>query len=125
MPLYKTKESYDFPRHGFPGLFVLQKFKEKHKQPSATPAIISKLKELIRMKYGAHIFLWIERWDNRQVSLFERIRKLGLDVLEIAVGDDVEFDAARVKQAAENSGIELVSPGGVWPMELKDLIFNT
>lgn len=77
------------------------------------------------MKYGAHIFLWIERWDNRQVSLFERIRKLGLDVLEIAVGDDVEFDAARVKQAAENSGIELVSPGGVWPMELKDLIFNT
>jgi D-psicose/D-tagatose/L-ribulose 3-epimerase len=70
------------------------------------------------MKYGAHIFLWIERWDNSQLGLFERARKLGLDVLEIAVGDDVEFDAAQVKQAAESTGMELViSPGGIWPMQ--------
>ena len=76
-----------------------------------------KQKLLVRMKYGAHIFLWIERWDNSQLGLFERAKKLGLDVLEIAVGDDVEFDSEKIKAAASDSQIELlISPGGVWPM---------
>lgn len=70
------------------------------------------------MKYGAHIFLWTERWDNSQFGLFANARKLGLDVLEIAIGDDVEFDPVKVKQAASDAGIELViSPGGEWPMD--------
>lgn len=70
------------------------------------------------MKYGAHIFLWIERWDNSCLGLFVNAKNLGLDVLEIAVGDDVEFDAKAVKQAAQNSAMELViSPGGVWPAD--------
>jgi D-psicose/D-tagatose/L-ribulose 3-epimerase len=80
------------------------------------------------MKYGAHIFLWIERWTSGTLSLFDKAKNLGLDVLEIAVGDDVEFDANAVLRTslavsnrfgqAQNSGMEIViSPGGEWPME--------
>lgn len=69
------------------------------------------------MKYGAHIFLWIERWSSAELSLFDRAKKLGLDVVEIAVGDDVKFDAAAILRTSQNAGMEVVlSPGGNWPM---------
>lgn len=73
---------------------------------------------IIPMKYGAHIFLWIERWSSAELRLFDRAEKLGLDVLEIAVGNDVEFDAAAVLRTSQDSGMEVVlSPGAEWPME--------
>ncbi|HBC86949.1 MAG TPA: hypothetical protein DCZ94_08355 [Lentisphaeria bacterium] len=74
--------------------------------------------ELGRIKFGAHIFLWTERWSSEEIRLISRAKKLGLDVLEIAVGDDVEFDAERIKRCAADNEIEIViSPGGIWPME--------
>ena len=70
------------------------------------------------MKYGAHIFLWTERWTSGETGLFERARSLGLDSLEIAVGDDVEFNPEVIRKASHEAGTELViSPGGDWPME--------
>lgn len=71
-----------------------------------------------RCKYGAHIFLWTERWSSGEIFLIRKAASLGLDVLEIAVGDDVEFDASLIKKVAGEEGVEIVlSPGGVWPME--------
>ncbi len=70
------------------------------------------------MKYGAHIFLWTECWNNRELGLLARARRLGLDTLEIAVGDDVEFDSRAIRREAEQQGMEIVtSPGGHWPMQ--------
>ena len=70
------------------------------------------------MKYGAHIFLWTNRWTREQLPLLARMRKLGLDCAEIAVGDDVTFNAAETGAHARSLGIELVlSPGALWPME--------
>ncbi|MEK6795381.1 MAG: sugar phosphate isomerase/epimerase family protein [Spirochaetota bacterium] len=69
------------------------------------------------MRYGAHIFLWTERWSRSEYPLFERGRSLGLSALEIAVGDDVDYDAKAVRSLAEKNGLTvIVSPGGVWPM---------
>lgn len=54
------------------------------------------------MKYGAHIFLWTNRRTSAELPLFEQSKDLGLDVLEIAVGDDVEFDATAVLRTSQN-----------------------
>jgi D-psicose/D-tagatose/L-ribulose 3-epimerase len=68
------------------------------------------------MKYGAHTFLWIERWSNSELNLISRGKSLGLECLEISIGDDVEFDPAKIKKQAALSGIEIIiSPGGDWP----------
>lgn len=70
------------------------------------------------MKYGGHIYLWTDHWSNSQLDLFDRAKDLGLDVLEIAVGDDIEFDAAAIRGRAESLGMDVVlSPGAIWPME--------
>lgn len=68
------------------------------------------------MQYAAHIYLWTECWSDREVGLFAHARKLGIDLLEISIGDDVHFDAALTKRAAVDAGIGIViGPGGLWP----------
>jgi len=70
------------------------------------------------MKYGGHIYLWTDHWSTDQLDLFDRARDLGLDCLEIAVGDDIEFDAAAIHARAEALDMQIIlSPGAVWPME--------
>jgi D-psicose/D-tagatose/L-ribulose 3-epimerase len=68
------------------------------------------------MKYAAHIYLWTDCWADSEVGLFARAKSLGIDLLEISIGDDVKFDAAITKQAAEDAGMGIViGPGGQWP----------
>ncbi|MFZ6028970.1 MAG: sugar phosphate isomerase/epimerase family protein [Chloroflexota bacterium] len=70
------------------------------------------------MHFGAHIFLWTGRWTNACLPLMDRVRGLGLDLLEIACGDDIEFDPSAVRRRAGSLGLSLaLSPGGSWPME--------
>jgi D-psicose/D-tagatose/L-ribulose 3-epimerase len=70
------------------------------------------------IRFGAHIFLWIERWSSQHIGLFERVKALGLDCLEIAVGDEVDFNPSQIRQGSEALGLEIIaSPGGVWPLE--------
>ncbi len=69
-------------------------------------------------KFGAHIFLWIEKWTSKELWLLDRAKQLGLDCLEIAIGDDVEFDAKAIRKASESLGLEIItSPGGIWPVQ--------
>lgn len=68
------------------------------------------------MKFGAHIYLWMEKWSDAEVGLLHRARDLGLDMIELSVGLDVPFDAALTRRTAEAAGIGLlVGPGGAWP----------
>lgn len=67
-------------------------------------------------RLGAHIYLWMERWSDREIGLFDRARALGLDMIELSVGLDVPFDHALTRRAAEAAGVGLmVGPGGAWP----------
>lgn len=69
------------------------------------------------MNFGAHIFLWVDCWTNSCLYLYDNARQLGLEVLEIAVGDDVQFNEAAVRAEASKTGLKTVtSPGGEWPM---------
>ena len=69
------------------------------------------------MKYGAHCYLFTERWQDDQVYLLDEAKALGLSIFELSVGDDVIFDPALTRARAEAVGIELaIGPGGAWPM---------
>jgi len=68
-------------------------------------------------KFGAHICIWADHWGDDQLPLLDRAKALGLDCVEIPVGDDVRV-SNRMRQHASALGLGLVlSPGGVWPME--------
>ncbi len=71
-----------------------------------------------RFKFGAHQFLWTERWTDDSLWLLDHARDLGLDGIEISFGDDVEFATDPVRRRAAELKLELTgSPGNVWPVE--------
>lgn len=70
------------------------------------------------MKYGAHSYIFTDRWADDRLPILDAARGLGLDLVEIAVGDDVRFSPGLTRRRAESLGLELaVSPGGLWPVE--------
>lgn len=70
------------------------------------------------ISYGAHCFLFTERWSDQDLPYFDVVRNLGLEHFEIAVGDDVSFDFKETRQHANQLGLQLtLSPGNIWPFE--------
>lgn len=68
------------------------------------------------VRYGAHCYLFTDRWSDDQLPLLDQASALGLDFWEIAVGDDIVLNAAVTRARAESLGLKLVvSPGAVWP----------
>lgn len=70
------------------------------------------------MKFGAHCYLFTDRWADDQLHLLDLAKELGLDIFELSVGDDVPFSPALTRQRAEALDLELIiGPGGAWPMK--------
>jgi D-psicose/D-tagatose/L-ribulose 3-epimerase len=71
------------------------------------------------MKYGAHIYLWQDRYNDSDLArILESGKGLRLQYLEVSLGDDIHFNATEFGRRARNEGMELVfSPGGAWPMQ--------
>ena len=69
------------------------------------------------MKYGAHCYIFTDRWSDGSLGILDSARELGLDCFEIGVCDDVRFTPRLTRKRAEVLGLELtVSPGGHWPL---------
>jgi D-psicose/D-tagatose/L-ribulose 3-epimerase len=69
------------------------------------------------VKYGAHCYIFTDRWSDGNLDILDSARELGLDCFEIGVGDDVRFTPRLTRERAEALGLELtVSPGGHWPL---------
>jgi D-psicose/D-tagatose/L-ribulose 3-epimerase len=69
------------------------------------------------IRYGAHCYLFTDRWSDESLPILDRARELGLDCFELSVGDDIVFTPALTRRRAEALGLELtVSPGGIWPV---------
>jgi len=69
------------------------------------------------MLFGAHIFLWTDHWSDASLPLLDRAASLGLNALEIAVGDDITLNPAPLRRRAQSLNLDLVlSPGAGWPM---------
>ena len=70
------------------------------------------------MKYGAHCYLFTERWSDGGLPLLDLAKELGLDMFELSVGDDVIFNPRRTGEHAASLGLDLfIGPGGAWPLE--------
>jgi len=70
------------------------------------------------MKYGAHCYLFTDRWSDGRLDLLDTAREIGLDMFELSVGDDIVFDTKRTRDRAAALGLDLlIGPGGAWPLE--------
>jgi D-psicose/D-tagatose/L-ribulose 3-epimerase len=70
------------------------------------------------MQYGAHIYIFTDRWADDRIWILDEAKALGMDLVELSVGDDVVFDPALTRARAEALGLALViGPGGHWPAE--------
>lgn len=74
--------------------------------------------EPARLRHGAHIYIFTERWADDQLPVLDTCAELGLDLVELSVGDDVRFTPAATRARAAQLGLELaIGPGGHWPLE--------
>ena len=70
------------------------------------------------MKFGSHSYIFTDSWSDDSMEILDQIKALGLDCIDIAVGDDVIFTPSLTRRRAQSLGIELaISPGGYWPLE--------
>ena len=70
------------------------------------------------MKYGVHCYILTDRWADDRLHLLDTAKDLGLDLVELSVGDDVPFTPALTRRRAEALGLELaIGPGALWPPE--------
>ena len=64
------------------------------------------------MRYGAHCYLFLERWSDDQLHVLDTARELGLQMFELSVGDDVVFTPRLTRERA--AGLDLLlGPGRV------------
>ncbi len=69
------------------------------------------------IRYGAHCYLFTDRWSDEKLSILDDAKELGVDVFEVAIGDDVDFTPQLTRRKAEALGIALTTgPGGAWPL---------
>jgi D-psicose/D-tagatose/L-ribulose 3-epimerase len=73
---------------------------------------------LLDIHYGAHCYVFTDRWSDEKLALLDTAWTLGLRLFEISVGDDVSFTSSLTRERAEALGLTLsISPGGEWPMD--------
>ncbi|MCB0053488.1 MAG: hypothetical protein KDE24_28540, partial [Caldilinea sp.] len=69
------------------------------------------------MQYGAHCYLFTDRWSDASLPILDEMKGLGLDLAELSVGDDVVFTPRLTRDRAAVLGLALViGPGGAWPL---------
>lgn len=69
------------------------------------------------MQYGAHCYLFTDRWSDDALPILDTMKALGLDLAELSVGDDVIFTPHLTRRRAEALGLTLmIGPGGAWPL---------
>ena len=70
------------------------------------------------MKFGAHSYLFSDCWSDDCLHVLDIASELGLECLEIAIGDDVHFSPSLTRRYTEELGLDLIiSPGGFLPLE--------
>ena len=63
------------------------------------------------MKFGASTFIWVSPFSNDTFYLFEKVKALGFDVLEICIEAPGTIDPYEIKDAAQATGIEVLICG--------------
>ena len=64
-------------------------------------------------KYGAHSFIWTEKFSIKDLPLIERVKTLGFDVLEFGLSNPDTFPTKQVRAKLKEVGLEAVSSRGL------------
>lgn len=67
------------------------------------------------MRYGASTFIWASPFSNRTLDLFDRVKAIGFDILEICVEDPATIDAPAIRDRAERTGVSVTVCGAFGP----------
>jgi D-psicose/D-tagatose/L-ribulose 3-epimerase len=61
------------------------------------------------MKLGIHAYAWCSQWSNDTLDLIDRVKRLGMDFIEIPLMCLDTFDANAVKERLEKVGLDSVT----------------
>lgn len=61
------------------------------------------------MKLGIHAYAWCSQWSNGTLDLIDRVKRLGLDFIEIPLMTLDTFDAAAVKKRLADAELDAVT----------------
>ena len=61
------------------------------------------------MKLGIHAYAWCSQWSNDTLDLIDRVKKMGLDFIEIPLMRLDAFDARAVKRRLDSVGLGAVT----------------
>jgi D-psicose/D-tagatose/L-ribulose 3-epimerase len=67
------------------------------------------------MRYGASTFIWVSPFSNRTLDLFDRVKSIGFDILEICVEDPATIDAPAILDRASRTGVSVTVCGAFGP----------
>lgn len=61
------------------------------------------------MKLGIHAYAWCSQWSNETLDIIDRVKRHGLDFLEIPLMRLDTFDGPTVRRRLEDAGVEAVT----------------
>ena len=67
------------------------------------------------MRYGASTFIWASPFSNRTLDLFDLVKALGFDILEICVEDPATIDVSAIRARAARTGVSVTICGAFGP----------
>ena len=67
------------------------------------------------MRFGASTFIWASPFSNRTLDLFDRVKAIGFDILEICVEDPATIDVSEIRREAARAGVSVTICGAFGP----------
>jgi D-psicose/D-tagatose/L-ribulose 3-epimerase len=67
------------------------------------------------MRYGASTFIWASPFSNRTLDLFDHVKALGFDILEICVEDPATIDVPAIRERGARTGVSVTICGAFGP----------
>jgi D-psicose/D-tagatose/L-ribulose 3-epimerase len=63
------------------------------------------------MKFGASTFIWVSPFSNVSFDLVHKVKKMGYEILEVAVEDKDLIDWDKLKKLSHETGLEILISG--------------
>lgn len=67
------------------------------------------------VKYGVHLYLWTERFDESALPLIAKVKGMGFDGVEIPMVEPEVINMQKAKRELQRSGIECIGSVGLTP----------
>jgi D-psicose/D-tagatose/L-ribulose 3-epimerase len=67
------------------------------------------------MTFGASTFIWVSPFSNEHFELVHKVKKMGYDILEVAVEDKDIIDWSKLKVIAQDADVKLTISGAFGP----------